>query len=200
MSAHLLCSNWRCSVNIIVGCSKQMSVFKYFMKTFVHAICPARCRVGEGLLAERSVGVKEAWGTKTLQVNACMATVDHERQGQAAHRQYKSHTVVEFASGKSVHKLHWPKKWLHELFLTTLMEQQTVTFCCYPWPVCHGIKSAMHCSLRLAATMINHLTSIIVGCSKLYASSSAKIEVYSNGNTHMLLNWFSSSTDVQVYY
>jgi len=35
-----------------------MIAFKYFMKTeqprssgsFVHAICPARCRVGEGLL------------------------------------------------------------------------------------------------------------------------------------------------------
>ena len=33
-------------------------------------------------------------------------------------------------------------------------------FCCYPWLVCHDIKSAMHCSLRLAPTMINHLTSI----------------------------------------
>ena len=31
---------------------------------------------------------------------------------------------------------------------------------CYPWLVCHDIKSAMHCSLRLAPTMINHLTSI----------------------------------------
>jgi len=29
----------------------------------------------------------------------------------------------------------------------------------YPWLVCHDIKSAMHCSLRLAPTMINHLTS-----------------------------------------
>ena len=32
-------------------------------------------------------------------------------------------------------------------------------FCCYPWLVCHDIKSAMHCLLRLAPTMINHLTS-----------------------------------------
>ena len=32
-------------------------------------------------------------------------------------------------------------------------------FCCYPWLVCHDINSAMHCSLRLAPTMINHLTS-----------------------------------------
>ena len=31
---------------------------------------------------------------------------------------------------------------------------------CYPWLVCHDIKSAMHCSLRLAPTMINHLTSL----------------------------------------
>ena len=30
---------------------------------------------------------------------------------------------------------------------------------CYPWLVCHDIKSAMQCSLRLAPTMINHLTS-----------------------------------------
>ena len=33
--------------------------------------------------------------------------------------------------------------------------------CCYPWLVCHDIKSAMHCLLRLAPTMINHLTSRI---------------------------------------
>ena len=50
-------------------------------------ICPARCRVGEGLLPESSVGVKEARRTKTTQVNARMATADHDRQGQAAHRQ-----------------------------------------------------------------------------------------------------------------
>ena len=31
---------------------------------------------------------------------------------------------------------------------------------CYPWLVCHDIKSAMHCSLRLASTMINHLASL----------------------------------------
>ena len=28
-------------------------------------------------------------------------TADHDRQGQAAHRQYKSRTVVELASAKS---------------------------------------------------------------------------------------------------
>ena len=76
------------------------------MTTFVHAVCPGRCCVGEVLLPERSVGVKEARGTKTTQVNARMATADHDRQGQAAHRQYKSSTVVEFASGKSMHKRH----------------------------------------------------------------------------------------------
>ena len=52
---------------------------------------------------------REAQGTKTTQVNARMATVDHDRQGEAAHRQYKSCTVVEFASGKpciiDAHKL-----------------------------------------------------------------------------------------------
>ena len=70
----------------------------------MHAIWPARCHVGEGLLPERSVGVKEARGTKTTQVNARMATVNHDRQaGQAAHRhEYKLRTVVEFASGKSM--------------------------------------------------------------------------------------------------
>ena len=64
-----------------------MSIFKYFMKTFMHAICPARCHVGERLLPERRVGAKEARGTKMTQVNARMATADHDRQGQAAHRQ-----------------------------------------------------------------------------------------------------------------
>ena len=34
------------------------------------------------------------------QVNTRMATADHDRQGQAAHRRYKLRTVVEFASGK----------------------------------------------------------------------------------------------------
>ena len=69
----------------------------------MHAICPARCRVGEGRLPERRVGMKEARGTKATQVNVCMATADRDRQRQAAYRQYKSRTVVEFASGKSMH-------------------------------------------------------------------------------------------------
>ena len=69
----------------------------------MHAIWPARCHVGEGLLPERSVGVKEARGNED---NARMAIADHDRQGQAAHRQYKSRIVVEFASGKSMHNRH----------------------------------------------------------------------------------------------
>ena len=63
--------------------------------------------------------------------------------------------------------LHWPKKWLHKVLLTTLMEQQTVTILLYPWLVCHDIKSAMHCSLRLAPTMINHLTSVCIQLSAI---------------------------------
>ena len=48
-------------------------------------------------------------------------------------------------------------------------------YCCYPWLVCHDIKSAMHPLLAQACPrMINHLTSkyrklidIRSGCSKL---------------------------------
>ena len=86
-----------------------MNAFKYFMKTkrsFVHAICTVHCRAREGLLPEHSVGVKEAQGTKTAEVNARTATADHDRQGQAAHRQSKSHIVFELASGKSMHNRH----------------------------------------------------------------------------------------------
>ena len=60
----------------------------------MHAICPARCRIGEGLLPERNVSVKEARGMKMTQVNACMATVDYDRQGQVAQRQCKSRIVA----------------------------------------------------------------------------------------------------------
>ena len=36
-----------------------------------------------------------------------MATADHDRHGEAAHRQYRElRTVVEFASGKSMHDRH----------------------------------------------------------------------------------------------
>ena len=51
------------------------------------------------------------------QVNARMSTADHDRQRQAAHRQYKSRTVVEFASGKSMHNQHHK----HEKFSITLL-------------------------------------------------------------------------------
>ena len=68
---------------------------------------PERCRVGEGLLPERSVGVKpEEQRRPKLMVNTRLATADHDRQGQATHRHYKSHTVVEFTSGKSMHNRH----------------------------------------------------------------------------------------------
>ena len=63
----------------------QMSEFKYSMKTerrFVHASMK--------LLPERSIGVKDAQGMKTTQVNARMAIADHDIQGQASHRRYKS--------------------------------------------------------------------------------------------------------------
>ena len=49
--------------------------------------------VGEGLLPERSVGMKDGASS------ARMATADHDRQRQSTHRPYKLHTVVEFASG-----------------------------------------------------------------------------------------------------
>ena len=76
-----------------------MSAFKYFTKILSCACQPA---VGEGLLPERSVSVKET-RSETTQVNARMATADHDRQGQAAHRRYKLRTVVEFASGLKGH-------------------------------------------------------------------------------------------------
>jgi len=51
----------------------------------MHAVYAASCHVGEGLLPELSVVVKEARGTKTTQVNARMATADRDTQGQADH-------------------------------------------------------------------------------------------------------------------
>ena len=38
--------------------------------------------------------------SNSMLINLPNATADHDSQGQAAHRQYKSSTVVEFASGK----------------------------------------------------------------------------------------------------
>ena len=48
--------------------------------------CNMSSPLSRRLLPDRSVGVKEARGTKTTQVNAGMATADHDSQGQAAHR------------------------------------------------------------------------------------------------------------------
>ena len=66
-----------------------------------HAICPARCGISEGLMPECSIGVKKG---QNEEVNARMATADHDRQGQAVHRRCKSHTVVAFTSGKGCAK------------------------------------------------------------------------------------------------
>ena len=50
------------------------------------------------------ISVMSVKGTRSeTQINACMATVDHDRQRQAAHRWYKLRTVVEFASGLKGH-------------------------------------------------------------------------------------------------
>ena len=59
---------------------------------------PAHCCFGKGLLPERSVNVKEAQGTKTTQVNTHMATADHDRQEQAAHKQCKSQISLLLAA------------------------------------------------------------------------------------------------------
>ena len=70
--------------------------------SFMHVICQARCHVGEGLLQSAA----SAWNPRNEE-DTPMATVDHDRQGQAAHRhEYKSRTVVEFASGKAMHNQH----------------------------------------------------------------------------------------------
>ena len=56
--------------------------------------------VGKGLLPECSVDVKPE-ERRRLKFNARMAIADHDRQGQATHKQYKSRAVAEFISGKS---------------------------------------------------------------------------------------------------
>ena len=53
------------------------------------------------LLNVSAISVLRKLGMKMTQVNAHMATADHDRQGQAAHRWYKSCTVVKFTSGKA---------------------------------------------------------------------------------------------------
>ena len=48
---------------------------------------PGRCRVSEWATA-RAQRPRVRRETKTTQLNTRMATADHDRQGQAAHRQY----------------------------------------------------------------------------------------------------------------
>ena len=74
------------------------------MKTehsFVHTICPGRCHIGEGLLPERSVGVK-AEEQRRLNLTYAWQLQTMTDKG----RQYTSCTVVELASGKSMHNQH----------------------------------------------------------------------------------------------
>jgi len=60
--------------------------------TSTPADVPDPLRFFEGLVPR--LGVKEARGTKTTQVNARMATADRDTRGQAAHGQYKSRIVA----------------------------------------------------------------------------------------------------------
>ena len=53
-----------------------VGTFKYFTRIVSCACQPA---VGEGLLPERSISVKET-RSETAQVNARMATADHDRR------------------------------------------------------------------------------------------------------------------------
>ena len=130
----------------------------------MHVICPGHCHVGEGLLPERSISVKEAQGTKATQVNARMGTVDHDRQGQAGCSQTDSphNSSVKFSESVCVASVASLTEEIAVRSTIAYHAHGTADgdkFCCYPWLVCHDIKSAMHCSLRLAPTMINHLTS-----------------------------------------
>ena len=70
-----------------------MSAFKYFTKTVPGWISRAQCTVGEGLYCQNTVSASKKLGGKTTQVNARMATVDRDGQGQATHRQYELRTV-----------------------------------------------------------------------------------------------------------
>ena len=70
-------------------------------RSFVHTICPGRCPVGEGLLPERSVGVK---AEKQRRLNLTHAWQLQTMTDKG--RQYTSRTVVELASGKSMHNRH----------------------------------------------------------------------------------------------
>ena len=60
---------------------------------------------------------------------------------------------------------------------------------CYPWLVCHDFKLAMHCSLRLTPTMINHLPSILLSCDVLQYTN-----LCGQQDWHMLMvPWFPVS-------
>ena len=69
----------------------------------MHAIWPARCHVGEGLLPERSVSMKEARGTKTTHAWQLRTMTD---KGRLLTDSTNHGIVVEFASGKSMHNRH----------------------------------------------------------------------------------------------
>ena len=62
-----------------------MSAFKYFTKTEHPWIVPAVGTAVKGHCQSPASACKKP-GVKTAQVNAHMATTDHDRQGQAAHR------------------------------------------------------------------------------------------------------------------
>ena len=85
-----------------------------------------RLIVGEALPSERSVGMK-----KPRVSNARMATADHGRQQQAAHRWYKLHTVVEFASNP----VTWPCVFDHGTADMLVVMNPAVTNSA--WFVCH---------------------------------------------------------------
>ena len=70
----------------------------------MHVICPARCRVGEGLLAEHSVDVKEPEERRRLKLtHAWLLRTMTDKSRLLTDSSYKSRTVIEFASGKSMH-------------------------------------------------------------------------------------------------
>jgi len=65
-----------------------------FSGSFVHAIGPARCCVGEGSLPDRSVGMKpEKWRWLKL-THAWQLRTMTDKNRLLRHRQYKLHTVV----------------------------------------------------------------------------------------------------------
>ena len=73
-----------------------MSAFKYFTKTDCASLLSVK---GSSAYCQRASSAWKKPGAKMTQVNVHMATADHDRQGQTAHRQYKLRTIVQFASG-----------------------------------------------------------------------------------------------------